>query len=278
MVDTPETRSSLAGYYELVSTLDADIGTLLELLDKSPAAKDTVVVYTSDHGAGFPFEKWTNYDAGLRVPLIVRYRGVVAPGSRTRSLVSLMDLLPTFLQLAGGEAIENLDGESFLQVLKNPQEQHHKYVFGTHTTLGIVNATDPFPIRSVRSDRYRYIQNLNPQGLFTNNITEKGQGGWFSWVEKARSDEFARQRVAAYQRRPAEEFYDLGSDPFELNNLAADPDVAGALLEHKAVLQDWRESQQDQGLNHPGSGSVFAEMAWHATKSNVEQFVRNYLD
>mgnify|MGYP000577598217 CR=1 FL=1 len=278
LVDTAETRQALAGYYDLVTAMDKDVGTVLDLLERSPASKDTVVIYASDHGGGFAFEKWTNYEAGLHVPLIVRYKNMVAPGSRTQALVSLVDLLPTFVDIAGGRPIENIDGKSLLPVLKNAEETHRNYVFSTHTTLGIVNSRDAFPIRSVRSENYRYIQNLNPQGVFTNNITEKGQGGWFSWLDKASSDEFAKKRVYAYQNRPSEEFYDVNSDPMQLNNLANNADYAAVIAEHRKVLDQWRTEQQDQGLSHPFTDSLIPGMALYNVKRRIENWINKYLN
>lgn len=269
MVDTPETRLALAGYYELVSALDKDIGTLIKLVDQSSSAANTAVIYTSDHGAGFAFEKWTNYNAGLHVPLIVRYPNVVKPGIRASALVSLMDILPTVMELAGSQAPPDLDGKSFAAVLSDPSLEHHRYVYATHTTLGIRNSTDAFPIRSIRSDRYHYIQNLNPSGEFTNNITKKGQGGWFSWLEKARSDEFASERVRWYQKRTAEEFYDLQLDPNELNNVVLNDAYAELVSTHRQALEQWRHSQQDLGVNHPSTETILLETFWHAFKDKV---------
>lgn len=255
LVDTLETRTDRAGYYELVSQLDADIGTLLSLLQSSPAADNTIVIYSSDHGAGFAFEKWTNYDAGLHVPLIVKWPQHVDANSQSDALVSLIDLLPTLLQAAGAAAPRTIDGESFLPVLTGDLEEHRELVFATHTTAGIRNASDATPVRSVRSERYKYIRNLNPEGTFTNNVTEKGQGGWFSWQEKAKTDAFARTQIKRYQQRPAEEFYDLKNDPYELNNLIGQ--LTGE-SEHQAQraylsqqLELWMAEQNDLGLQAP---------------------------
>lgn len=251
LVDTPQTRYERAGYYELVTWLDREVGTMLNLLANSAAKDNTIVIYTSDHGAGFAFEKWTNYDAGLRVPLIVKWPESVVAGSQTDVMVSLVDILPTLMEMAGAKPADKIDGESFLTVLKGESDQHHELIFATHTTLGIRNASDPMPIRSVRSERFKYIRNLNPQGTFTNNVTEKGQGGWHSWVEKAKEDDFALQQVTRYQHRPAEEFYDLANDPYELNNLAGDPEFQQQQAYLSEQLDLWMQQQGDLGLEAP---------------------------
>ena len=110
LVDTSDTRVARAGYYDLITELDGLIARVLADVERAGRARDTIVVFLSDHGAGFAFEKWTNYDAGLRVPLIVRWPGRIAAGARSDALVSVIDLLPTLLELAGAPAVDGLDG------------------------------------------------------------------------------------------------------------------------------------------------------------------------
>ncbi|MCY4425740.1 MAG: sulfatase [Halieaceae bacterium] len=263
LLDTWETRQARAGYYELVSRLDDDVGRVMGLLARSNAAGNTLVIYVSDHGSGFPYEKWTNYDAGIRVPLLVRWPGKVEEKSSSNALISLVDILPTLLEAAGGDAPADLDGRSFLGVLEGESEAHLPYIFATHTTLGIRNSGDAFAQRTIRSDRFKYILNLNPQGRFTNNVTEQGQGGWYSWLELAKTDNRAGERVALYQKRPAEEFYDLEKDPHELLNLAASKGHQALAAKHRVKLEQWRKQQGDQGLAHPYTGQNLFELWWH---------------
>jgi N-sulfoglucosamine sulfohydrolase len=246
LVDTPETRYERAGYYDLVSELDALYGEILDTLDAAGKARDTIVIFVSDHGAGFPFEKWTNYDAGLRVPMIVRWPGRVAAGTRSDAMVSLVDVLPTLLELVGAPTAD-LDGRSFAGVLEGREQQHRSLIFGLHTNVGILNG-GIYPIRSVRDERYSYLRNLHSTGTFTNNVTEVDQAGWSSWLERAESDPFAAARVTRYQHRPDEELYDLASDPFELVDLAPDPAHRGVLERLRSELDAWTQSQGDRGL------------------------------
>lgn len=246
LVDTPETRYERAGYFDLITQLDDHVGRILDELDTTGKARDTIVVYVADHGAGFAFEKWTNYEAGLRVPLIVRWPGHVRAGTRSDALVSLVDLLPTLLELAGAPP-EALEGMSFAPVLRGARRTHRELIFALHTNVGILNG-GPFPIRSVRDRRWRYIRNLLPDATFTNNVTQVGQGGWPSWVAHAADDSFAAARVTRYQHRPAEELYDLDADPAELNDVAADPAFADVLQRLRPALDAWMAEQGDRGL------------------------------
>lgn len=248
MVDTEETRIERAGYYELITELDTHMGTILGYVEEEGKTDDTIVMFMSDHGAGFAFEKWTNYDAGLRVPMIVKWPGRIDAGTRTSAAVSLVDVLPTLFEIAGGpmSEVETLDGQSFAPVLLDGAPRHRALIYGLHSHLGVVNG-GIWPIRSVRDDRFRYIRNLRSDSTFTNNVTERGNGGWFSWVELAATDDFAAGRVLDYQTRPTEELYDLDADPYELTNLADDPEHRQTLLRLRRELDAWMESQGDRG-------------------------------
>ncbi len=248
LVDTEETRKQRTGYYDLVDILDHRIGEILTTLEEADQLDNTLVIYASDHGAGFPFEKWTCYEAGLNIPFIARWPGVIKQGTSTDAMVSLIDVLPTFIELAGGEAVDSLDGISFLNVITGDTRHHRDLIFGTQTTTGIKDGSY-FPVRSVRNERYKYIRNLNPSGQFTNLITNRsGQGGWYSWLAIADSDTQAQERTTSYQTRPAEELYDLQNDPYELKNMASDTSLTGIKEELSNALAEW--------MTHVGDNEV----------------------
>ncbi|MEM8497030.1 MAG: sulfatase [Pseudomonadota bacterium] len=269
LVDTAETLRARAGYYELVSRFDKDFGVMLQMLDDSPAADLTYVIYLSDHGAGFAFEKWTNYDAGIRIPLIVRAPNRRNAGASSSALVSIIDVLPTMLAIAGQNEQQSIDGRSFAKLIDKPDLDHRDYIFATHTTLGIRNASDPMPIRSIRNQRFKYIRNLNPEGVLTNNVTETAQSAWHSWLLAAQQgDENAQQRIHAYQNRPEEELYSLEADPFELKNVIANPGYAPMLANMRTALELEMARQEDLGLKagHTESNIGFVAKFLWATK------------
>ncbi len=249
LVDTPEMRQALARYYTEVTMLDDEVGQCWELVDQRGAPEHTIFIFTSEQGAQFPFGKWTCYDAGLRVALIVAWPGRIEPGSVSDALVQYVDVVPTLVEAAGGTVPEGLDGRSFLGVLLEQKDSHGEYVFGVHTTLGIISGK-PYPVRCIRSPRYKYIMNLLPEATFVNVVTEANSGGcWRSWVERAAGgDEFAAARVRLYQHRPAEEFYDLEADPYELENLADQPEYRARMDAMRAELLAWMRQQGDRGV------------------------------
>lgn len=230
LLDTPRTRVQRSRYLQEVIELDAYLGELRELTQKH-LNTDTVFVFSSDHGAQFPFSKWTLYDEGIRVPLIVSWPERIAKSSRTTAMVSWVDLLPTLIDVAGGEVPIDLDGRSFASILFGKTSQGRKRIFTTHSGDRMMNV---YPIRSIRTDRFKYIRNLHPEFAFTTHIDlllRETSGDYFrEWTERAESDSNAAEIVAKHHGRPAEELYDVLNDPYELENLAGQS-------QHKATLQ-----------------------------------------
>lgn len=124
-IDTEATRKSRARYYTDITKMDGNIGKLLKSLEKYKMDENTVVIFTADQGPQWAFGKWNLYDYGIRVPLLVKWPGTVKGGTETNALVSLVDLLPTATELAGGSPAKNLkdiDGKSLLPILKKKKQ------------------------------------------------------------------------------------------------------------------------------------------------------------
>jgi arylsulfatase A-like enzyme len=124
MVDTPKTRAALANYYQDITTADRHLGEVLASVKRHGFETNTLFIYTSDQGPEWPHCKWTCYDTGLRVPFLARWPGVVKSGATAAAMVSLVDVLPTFVELAGGKAPDDLDGRSFKEVLLGKAASH----------------------------------------------------------------------------------------------------------------------------------------------------------
>ncbi len=184
-IDTKDTRNSRARYYTDVTKMDNNFGKMMAILKKHKLADNTIVIFTSDQGPQWAFAKWTLYDYGVQAPLLVRWPGVVAPNQQTPALVSLADILPTVVEAIGGTAPTNIDGKSFLPVLKTPTAPHREVVYATHTGDGQMNRS---PARMVRSNKYKYILNVAPEILFTTHIdrAKDHDGGREYWDSVAR--------------------------------------------------------------------------------------------
>lgn len=247
VVDTPLVRESFCRYLAEVTYFDDQVGQLLELLDEHQLSDETVVMVVSEQGNSLPFAKWTCYDAGLQSAMVVRWPGKIEAGSQRDALVEYVDILPTFLEIAGTEAPSTLDGRSFLSVLLGKSKEHKQFVFGEMTTNGIINGTDCYPIRSVRSKNHKLIWNLNHPAKFTNACTRSKE--FQSMVAAAnQGNAKAAALVERYQSRPEYELYDITSDPHELNNLAEEPGLDGVKQELLAELKRWMNAQGDLGI------------------------------
>lgn len=245
-VDTPESRKARARYYSDVTQLDARLGSCLASLERHGYGKNLLFIYSSDHGAQWPFAKWNLYEAGTRVPLIVRWPEHVQAGQTTSAMVSLVDLLPTFIEMAGGKPPGELDGRSLAPVLAGKTDRHREAIFTTHTGDSRINRS---PMRAVRTVRYKYILNLHPQVKYETHISRgvarDGRDYWDSWLAAAQYDWSAKRIVAAYENRPREEFYDLTRDPHEQRNLS---ESLSASIKNglRGKLIAWREDQGEQ--------------------------------
>jgi len=261
LVDCPRTRQGLTRYYAEITYLDQQLGACMKIVDESGRRDNTIVMFISEQGMQMPFGgKWTCYDTGLKTAFIVRWPDKVAPGTRTKAMMQYVDVVPTLLEAAGAdpEAIntgradvhdaKGFDGRSFLKVLLAQSSTHRDYVYGVQTTRGIINGSACYPIRSVRSARYKYIRNLNHQAVFYNMVSTHPADLLHTWMEIGKSNSAVAARAHFYQHRPAEELYDLQKDPYELRNLAEDPDYARVKSQLKEELTLWMQQQGDQGV------------------------------
>lgn len=246
-IDTEKTRRARARYYEDITKMDNNFGQLVHSLDVHDLSGNTMVVFTADQGPQWPFAKWSLYDDGIQVPLMIRWPDRVIAGSRTGALISQVDLLPTFVEIAGGEAPEDIDGTSFLNVIEGESDKHREMVFASHTGDRLMNRS---PARMLRTKRYKYILNLAPENVYHTHMDKAkdhngGREYWSSWVEKAATDRNAAAILQRYHHHPAEELYDLEADPDETMNLANDETHAAMLQEYRKKLSEWRREQDD---------------------------------
>ncbi|HEY6167075.1 MAG TPA: sulfatase [Verrucomicrobiae bacterium] len=249
MADTPKTRAALANYYQDITTCDRHLGEVIASLKRHGFEMNTLFIYTSDQGPEWPHCKWTCYDTGLRVPFLARWPGVVKAGATSDALVSFVDLMPTFIELAGGEPPSSLDGRSFRGLLRGEASRHNEFIFASHTGDGTMNE---FPQRCVRDERWKLILNLKPENKWTTHFTKvmdiPGSHGdvYATWLEKAKTNAATAKLIATLERHPRLELYDTRRDPYELDNLAAKPEHAARVAAMRSRLQEWLTRQQDK--------------------------------
>ena len=239
--DTPKARAALARQYDNLATADARVGELLDQLEADGLAENTIVFLWSDHGEGLPRGKRWPYDAGIRIPLIVRWHEVLNPGSESDQLVSLIDLGPTVLSLCGVQAPQHLQGQPFL----GGEKVEREYIFATRDRLDLSYQM----LRAVRDKRYKYIRNYHPEQPYLlwdpyRNEHPVMQEMWRLHTEgKLEGDQLAMFQSP----RPAEELYDVENDKYELNNLAENAAHANVLKRMRETLTAWQSEFGDMG-------------------------------
>lgn len=240
--DWPEVRRDLADYYESISRLDQGVGMALDQLRKSGRARETLVIYVSDNGMPFPGAKTNLYDAGIHLPLIVREPDGRA-GATTDAMASWVDIAPTILEWAGvkGPSRSALPGRSVLPVLASGRANGWDEVFASHTFHEI---TMYYPMRAVRTRRYKYIVNLAHQLPYPQASDILNSPSWKA-IASRRPARMGTRVLATYFQRPAEELYHVERDPGEVHNVAGDAASAAALKDLREKMAAFRERTRD---------------------------------
>jgi N-sulfoglucosamine sulfohydrolase len=242
------------------------------LLDKYDLSENTIVFHASDHGGISAGGKYKLYEKSLNVPFMVRWPGVIKPGTESHALISFVDVLPTMMELGGGEPSTEMDGDSFVNVLRGKASDHSQYVYGVMTSQGTLMST-VFPGRSIRSKQYKYIRNFN--ALEVVDRKEK-QGEEVHPIIRHGAEYWAKTSPTE------DELYDILKDPDEENNLASDPDYAGVIKELRNKLQEWMVEQNDF-LAKPGFMPIIKCKLPHrvdiySNNRKVPEHLQNILD
>ncbi|WNJ17276.1 sulfatase [Pontibacter sp. G13] len=226
--------------YNNIALLDEQVGKVLDQLEEDGLLEETIVMFYADHGGPLPRQKRLIYDAGLRVPMIIRFPDKWRAGSVEDQLISFIDFAPTMLGLAGQNPPTYLQGQSFLGTADHQRAYIH----------AAADRFDGFTdhIRAVRDGRFKYIRNYLP-----------GQGYYLPVVYRERipvMQELLRMRDAGElneiqaqwfrSSKPREELFDCENDPHELVNLAEDPQYAEKLKELRVEMDRWLAYIGDQ--------------------------------
>ena len=243
--DTETCRAEIAQYYQSVSRIDQGLGRLVKLLKQTGHYDDTVILFTSDHGIAFPGGKTTLYEGGMRVPLVIRSPDLERRGGSCEALVSLVDVAPTILDVAGAwdqAAQKELHGRSFYGVLDQQRPVGWDMVRASHTFHEI---TMYYPMRVIRTRKYKLIWNLAHQLPYPFASDLWAAPTWQDVFRKGPDAYYGKRTVRAYIHRPKFELYDLQADPDEAVNLADSKQHAAALEELQKMLREFQQQTKD---------------------------------
>ncbi|HEY9259995.1 sulfatase [Chitinophaga sp.] len=157
-------------YLSTAASLDRNIGRTLDYLDKHQLTENTIVIYLSDQGFYMGehgwFDKRWMYEESFRTPMVMRYPGVLKPGTVNRDFVMNLDLAPTVLDAAGVKIPADMQGESFLPLLKNPKQKGREAMFYHYYENGEHSVSPQFGIRTQRYKLIRYYKRISAWELF----------------------------------------------------------------------------------------------------------------
>lgn len=232
--DNDSTRKDLALYYDEISRLDSYLGKVMEELKKQGEDDNTLVIYMTDNGRPFPRCKTRLYDSGIKTPFIVRWPGKIETG-RTDALVSVIDIAPTFCELAGAEIPKTFQGVSFAPVLSDPDTETRDYIAGEHNWHDY-QAHE----RAVRNKNFLYIRNEFPEFNASPPADAVRSITYQKMIEMYEAGELNENQLDCFvSPRPAEELYDVVNDPYQLKNLAQNDEYKDKLDEMRRLMNQW---------------------------------------
>jgi N-sulfoglucosamine sulfohydrolase len=253
-------RRDMLDYAIEVEAFDAQVGSLLEALEASGEAKNTLIIITSDNGMPFPRVKGHTYDDANRMPFVVSWpAGIAQPGRRVTELISFIDLAPTFLDLLGIDGIalgmSPITGRSFTDLLKNSPEHDREFVLiGRERNDVLIRPATPsapsglgYPVRAIRQGDFLFIRNFAPDRWPCGNpeldLRDTDRSPTKSMiVERGEKDPFWQH---AFGKRPAEQLFNLSLDPDCVTNLADHPDHLARTTALRDKLMAELKRQQD---------------------------------
>ncbi len=243
--DRPEVREGIAGYYQEISRLDHGIGQVLEVLEETGKARETLVIFTSDHGSSEPGAMGNHYEPGVQIPMIVRHPDGIGEGTTNTALVTLADLTPTVLDWTKSKGPTYLlHGRSLLSVLGDPAPSGWDEVMLSHVCHEV---TMYYPMRTIRNRRYKLIWNVDWRSEYPLPIDTLRRATWTETVRRG-DPTIGPRSVKKFLFRDQIELYDLQEDPDEIFNLAEDPDHEAIRRELSTKLTSWLEETDDQWL------------------------------
>ena len=219
--------NGLSGYDAANHYMDHELGVYLKLLKDNQLDRDTLVIYLKDNEAQLKRTKYTLYDTGVRIPMVIRWPDVIEPGAKIDTMVSTVDLLPTLLDIIGAVIPEDshpMDGISMRDVWTGQTDRLRNELFFSYTGVIVGNSgrmETPYPVRAIRTDRFKYIRYLN---------------------HRIGHPKYKEQVF------PEEELFDLSIDPDEQKNLAESGAHVNAKNHLSKRLDEWMSEMNDKGI------------------------------
>lgn len=285
LTDVPELRIELAEYYRSISRMDYGVGLILDHIRGKGLEKNTMVIFVSDNGAPFINSKTTLYDAGIKLPLIIRHPDVTG-GVVNPNMASFIDILPTFMDWAGANTDNSSTahtgdsprrrGHSLLPTLPCanilPADEWQSHVFGSHTFHEIQNY---WPTRYMRSHRFKYHRNIAWRLDFPFGSDLYGSLSWEGLRNAGQPVVIGQRPLDKYLFRGPEELFDLQSDPLEVRNLAGEDAYQDILKDCRAAVEAWQYKTKDLWLFKDGVSVIATQKHQNSGLKIPDRFEMN---
>jgi N-sulfoglucosamine sulfohydrolase len=255
--DSKEVRSSILAYYDGVRIVDEDAARCVQELEQRKMLNETLVVYTSDNGWQMPRGLANCYDTGTRVPMAIRWGTRLIGGRETEAFISLTDLAPTFLEVAGLTRPETMTARSFVDVLLGkPNAVARDHVFMERERHANVRRGDlSYPIRGIRTKDYLYLWNMRPNRWPAGDPNVYYAVGDYGDVDGSVAKDYilANQSKPEMKKfyelnfgmRPEVEMFDLRQDAHQLVNVAGQSAYMEAQNELRKRVEHWMQETAD---------------------------------
>ncbi len=271
--DAREIRSDVADYYFEVQRWDSMVAGAIKTLEEHDLLENTIIIMTGDHGMPFPRCKSNIYDSGVRVPFAVRWGKKIKAGREITDFVSMVDVAPTLLEVAGAGVPDAMTGRSFASMLTSEKSGRldpsgrPDVVFGKERHVPSQEKPDfaGYPCRGLRTPEFLYIRNYHPErwpaGTPNFDKTNYPQQ-WFAdcdagpaktyiYINRDKDEEHRRSYELCFAKRPAVELYDLKTDPGQLHNVADDPEYADQIVQLRNRLEQRLKETEDPRATDP---------------------------
>jgi arylsulfatase A-like enzyme len=240
--DHPVLKKDWAEYLNAVLKLDSEVRDIEQRLVDEGIVDNTVVFLFTDHGISHLRGKQFLYDEGIKIPLIVKWPGVLKAGSVREDLISVLDVSASSLDIVGIPIPDYMDGQSLFSDNFKPRQ----YIAAARDRCDETVEC----IRCIRTERYKYIRNYFSNKPHMQNNRYKDSKQITQTVRQLyKEGKLSPLHARIFKApRPPEELYDLKNDPDELTNLASSPEYEKKLQELRSLHINWMHQTQDMGL------------------------------
>lgn len=268
LADEPGTRDDLASYYNEVTRFDYFIGEVVKTLKEQDELDNTLIFILADNGRPFPRAKTRLHDSGMQTALVAHWpKGIAKREATTKSLVSVIDLAPTILDVAGVEPAKTMQGVSLKPILADASATVRRFAFSEHNWHDYEAHG-----RSVRADGFLYIRNNRTNQPWQGPADSVRSISHQQLIKLRNSNKLSDAQADVFLApRPAEELYQYRKDPNQLTNLATDPAFADVKLRLKKTLDQWSEETGDSVPKDISKDSFHRETG-DALKKKPEDF------